>query len=255
MNQRQSILLADDEDSFVKTTAALLRGGGYRCDCAGDADQAIEMLRAACYDLLIADIKMPGNRNLRLAQEARRLAPRMPVILVTGYPTVDSAVRSIHLPVAAYLTKPVDYDDLRRHVRAAIERSHTYRAISRIREHLEKCVHDLKAIEQGEYAPTSTVRGESLDISTFTVRTLAECLSEMLRLRAETARSGSYPDLCDLLDCPQKPILREAVRETIDVLQKTRARFKSNELRDLRIRLEGLLEKSGNPAGVKATIC
>ena len=65
------------------------------------------------FDALVADIQMPGNRDLELVQWAILNAPGMPVILITGNPTVDSAVASLRLPVAAYLVKPVDYERLR----------------------------------------------------------------------------------------------------------------------------------------------
>ena len=54
------------------------------------------------------------------------------------------------------------------------------------------------------------------------------------------------PDLCRLLECPQRPVLREAVGQTVRVLERTKAKFKSKDLKDLRVRLEGLLENSNN---------
>ena len=87
-----SILIADDEETFLRSTARLLHREGYDCDCALDADRAVEMLRTGRYDLLIADIKMPGNPNLKLVRDVQQLAAGMPVILVTG---VSASVRSV----------------------------------------------------------------------------------------------------------------------------------------------------------------
>jgi DNA-binding response OmpR family regulator len=62
------ILLADDEKNFLEAHADLLREEGYVCDCAADADTAKKLLMRSEYDLLIADIKMPGNNELELIE-------------------------------------------------------------------------------------------------------------------------------------------------------------------------------------------
>lgn len=80
----RTILLADDEPSFREATADLLRREGYACDEAASADAVQAALQQECYDLLIADIRMPGNPNLRIVRDAQNLVPGLPVILVTG---------------------------------------------------------------------------------------------------------------------------------------------------------------------------
>ena len=66
-----SVLIADDEETFRESTCRLLRREGFDCDCAGDADAAIESLRHSHYDVLVSDIRMPCNPDLRLVTEAR----------------------------------------------------------------------------------------------------------------------------------------------------------------------------------------
>ncbi len=64
MGSAAKILLADDEQTFLHSTADLLRDQGYDCDCAMDAEEASALLHGAEYDLLISDINMPGNGQL-----------------------------------------------------------------------------------------------------------------------------------------------------------------------------------------------
>lgn len=109
MAEKGKILIADDEETFLHSTADLLRREGYDCDIVPDGNRAAEMLGKGEYDLLIADIKMPGNGNLELVREMPRLAEGLPVILVTGYPSLKTAMESFQLPVAAYLPKPVEW--------------------------------------------------------------------------------------------------------------------------------------------------
>ncbi len=90
----------------------------------------------------------------------------------------------------------------------------------------------------------SPFNAESIAVSTITIRILAACLSELLKLEHPQDHREYCPDLCQLLDCPRQPILRQAVGHTIEVLQQTRGKFKSKELAELRGSLETLLENS-----------
>lgn len=97
------ILITDDEETFLHSTAALLQQEGYECTCAIDIKTALEHLNASHYDLFIADIKMPGNPDLEFIRTIPQVAEGLPVILVTGYPSLRSAIDSLELPVSAYL--------------------------------------------------------------------------------------------------------------------------------------------------------
>ena len=93
MTDLDRISVADDDEAFLHSTADLLRREGYECSCASDAETAAEMLRADEYALLISDIKMSGNSQLEFIQELPRIAKNMQIILMTGYPSLDSAIR------------------------------------------------------------------------------------------------------------------------------------------------------------------
>ena len=242
MAAANSILIVDDEDTFRQSTAELFRRDGYACDCAADADEAVEMLKANQYGVLISDIKMPGNADLKLVRQVQQLAPAMPVILVTGYPSADSAIKAVELPVVAYLKKPVDHAELRSHVLTSIERSQSRRTISYVRQLLQKCVHDVEDIERECPLPGSRSL-DTVEIPTVTVRTLTTCLTELLQLQASAA-SHKATTLCELVDCPAWPAQRGVLQHAVSVLRETRRRFKSKELADLRARLESALEGS-----------
>jgi DNA-binding NtrC family response regulator len=114
------ILLADDEEDFLRYTATLFEKAGYHCDCVMDAPAAIHKLRERRYDAVISDIRMPGNSDLALARETARLQHGVPVILVTAYPSMDTAIPAVSLPVKAYVEKPVEFGDLLATVDGAI---------------------------------------------------------------------------------------------------------------------------------------
>src|SRR5262245_30697854 len=121
------ILVADDEATFLESTVDLLREDGYECDGAADAYAAKKMLRKNKYNLLIADIKMLGNLKLELVTTLKSVAAGLPVILVTGYPSLGTAMLSTRLSVVGYLLKPVNFDDLLKLVQDTITRYQSLR--------------------------------------------------------------------------------------------------------------------------------
>ena len=136
------ILIADDEEIFLNSMADLLRQAGYQCDCAPDAIVAAELLRGAEYDLLIADIKMEGNFELEFIQDLPQIATGMPVILVTGYPSMKSAIQSVQLPVVAYLIKPFEFKELLEQVEKAIKNYLFFKPVHNIKK--EKNISNLR---------------------------------------------------------------------------------------------------------------
>jgi DNA-binding NtrC family response regulator len=124
------ILLADDEEVFLRYASALFQKAGYECDCVKDASDGVANLKKHRYDAVISDIKMPGNNDLKLVRETARLQDGVPVILVTAYPSTDTAIPAVSLPVKAYVEKPVEFEELLSTVDGAILESRTYRQAS-----------------------------------------------------------------------------------------------------------------------------
>ena len=93
-------------------TRAYLRQHGYECEVAPDGSVAADLLRTRTFDLLISDINMPGNRGLEFIESLPQVASGLPVILLTGFPSPQSAARSERLQVIAYLVKPPEPEQL-----------------------------------------------------------------------------------------------------------------------------------------------
>jgi excisionase family DNA binding protein len=103
---RPRILVVDDEASIRELLSKTLALAEYDVDIAPDGRSALERLRLYPYDLLIADLKMPGMDGLTVIREAKRLRADLPVIIITGFSTEASAIEAVNLGVAGYLTKP-----------------------------------------------------------------------------------------------------------------------------------------------------
>jgi excisionase family DNA binding protein len=105
-NRRLRVLVVDDEPSIRDLLSKTLALAEYDVDTAPDGTSALDRIRAFGYDLLIADLRMPGMDGLTLIRQARRLKSDLPVVIITGFSTESSAIDAVNLGVAGYLTKP-----------------------------------------------------------------------------------------------------------------------------------------------------
>jgi CheY-like chemotaxis protein len=237
------ILIADDEETFLNSMADLLRQAGYQCDCAPDAIVAAELLRSAEYDLLIADIKMQGNFELEFIRDLPQIAEGMPVILVTGYPSLRSAIQSLQLPVAAYLVKPFEFEELLVQVQISVKNYQFFKALRDNRKRLVSWSEDLKGIEEEQnIMPRGGFPSPIDDFLTLTFQNIAGALSDLKHLTESFSTGSSHQEVCHLLNCPRLNTLNKTLVETIDTLGKTKNAFKSKELGNLRRNLEELVK-------------
>lgn len=115
-----NVLLADDDHAVRELLARVLLGAGYQVDTASDGEQALALVRHNQYDVIVTDIMMPNLDGLALLRAVREHDLDVPVILLTGMPDFDSAVRAVEYGAFRYLVKPVDVDVLLDSVRRAV---------------------------------------------------------------------------------------------------------------------------------------
>lgn len=114
------LLLADDEPLYLQATSQLLRKSGYECTCVADAAAAIRELRGGSFDLVLTDLNMPGNLKLELLRASRQDWPDVPLVVVTGVPSLPTAIESVRLGIADYLIKPVKFETLLASIRRVL---------------------------------------------------------------------------------------------------------------------------------------
>jgi len=233
-NSRGCVLIADDDRAAREGLLLMLRRLGYTCESAANADQALTLLRAAPAEVLLSDIHMPGNIQLELVEAATKLIPGLPVVLLTGRPSVETAARSVRLPVSAYLTKPPNLEELTRELDRAIAGYREYTLIQAGRKRLQDWERELSQIE-------AMMRHPSPDVST-------GALEDFIRvsLRQAILTLADLERATQVLDARAGDRLRAvehvaALRHAVEVLERTRQNFKSKDLADLRRQLEQLL--------------
>ena len=122
MNHPARILIVDDDATFRMTTGELLAADGHDIDTAADGQQAVERLRDREFDLLLVDLRMPGIDGLGLVEALRLWGHGVPILMISGFGTVESAVRALHLGADDFLLKPVEPDVLSARVNDLLER-------------------------------------------------------------------------------------------------------------------------------------
>lgn len=104
--ERPCLLVVDDDPAVRELLSKALTAAGYLVDVAVDGASALARLSEKAYDLMITDLKMPGQDGLSLIRQARLTTQGLPVIVITGYSSEATAIEAINLGVAGYLTKP-----------------------------------------------------------------------------------------------------------------------------------------------------
>lgn len=240
-NETSSVLLADDEHGFSLTTSRFLERHGFNCDVAHTADVACNLLEQKQYDVLVADIKMPGNDQLAFCEKVGEKEGAPAIVLVTGYPSVDTAVRSTELGVFAYKVKPFDLNEFVETVQEAARQAALKRRLcdhSRMmRAHEERIDLMRAAISGGAKSLDETAR----EYLSLVLLNLVESAMEAADLLCLLDRGDLAQPVRKLARHPEVEVLRKAISESVQVLEKTKNNFKSKELASLRKRLSMLL--------------
>jgi ATP-dependent Lon protease len=119
---RQSILIVDDEEIARTNLMYVLGMEGYNCHGASNGAEALDVMGREEIDLVVTDMKMEQMDGLELLDQINRNAPEIPVVMVTGFATVSSAVDALKKGAAHFLGKPVNLDELRRTVKEVLEK-------------------------------------------------------------------------------------------------------------------------------------
>ena len=106
------VLIIDDDESLRKVIGYMLEEAGYDVDRAASADEGLRMLAERRPDLVLSDIKMPKKDGLELLAEVKRADPSIPVVILTAFASVETAVEAMKRGASDYLTKPISRDDL-----------------------------------------------------------------------------------------------------------------------------------------------
>ena len=136
MRRRPTVLVVDDDTAMQEMLVSMLEEQGLGPVAVGKADEALELLRESDFDAVISDIRMPGKDGIAMVSELRGIRPETPVILMTAFGSVDSAVAAMKAGAFDYFTKPFKRDQ----VLVALERAFERRELESENRRLRRAV-------------------------------------------------------------------------------------------------------------------
>ena len=122
------ILIVDDESSIRRALHSTLHGMGFEVDQASTGEEALDLVRASEYDVVLLDINMPGIGGVRACREIRRSLPRLGILMLTVRDSEDDKVAALDAGADDYITKPFHIRELAARIRSAVRRSSNTRS-------------------------------------------------------------------------------------------------------------------------------
>lgn len=145
MVKRVNILIVDDEEIVRDSLSTWLKEDGYDVTAVESGVKALEVLPQKEWNLILVDLKMPGMDGLQLMDEIKKVKPEIPVIIITAYATVDTAVKAMKKGAYDYLVKPFNPEDLSHTIRKILEHEELLKENIYLRKELKKqyVLHDM----------------------------------------------------------------------------------------------------------------
>ncbi len=115
------VLIVDDERGSRETLQDILREEGYEVAIAGDGMEALDILAGGSFQIALLDIRLPGMDGIELLGRVREKSPDTAVIMITAYATVENSIKALNLGAYSYLTKPLNIDEVKVHMKRVVD--------------------------------------------------------------------------------------------------------------------------------------
>jgi two-component system response regulator AtoC len=122
MNKQINILLVDDEEPIREAMLLLLKAADYRITACASGQEALQILAGEQFDIVITDLFLPDITGIDILTKAKALFPTLEVILITGHASAETAVRAMKEGAFDYITKPLNFEELRMILAKAVEK-------------------------------------------------------------------------------------------------------------------------------------
>jgi len=134
---KEKILVIDDDLEMCALLSDFLQGEGFRVITLGDSLEGSRILRNEEFDVLITDLRMKGLKGLDILEEAKKVAPLTPVIIITAFGTIESAIQAMKMGAYDYVTKPFQMEELGLTVKKALENRFLKKEVVRLKKEVE----------------------------------------------------------------------------------------------------------------------
>jgi DNA-binding NtrC family response regulator len=135
------ILVVDDDLEMCGLLSEVLKGEGFSITALSDSLEASKALKREEFDAIVTDLKMKGLKGLDLLEDANKRAPLTPVIIITAFGTIESAIQAMKMGAYDYITKPFQMDELILTVKKAVENRLLKKEVVRLKKEVETRYH------------------------------------------------------------------------------------------------------------------
>jgi DNA-binding NtrC family response regulator len=141
MDEAQRILVVDDDLEMCSLLSDVLKGEGFSTAALSDSLEALRLIKKEEFDVIVTDLKMKGLRGFDLLEEAGKSAPLTPVIIITAFGTIESAIQAMKMGAYDYITKPFQIDEIILTVKKALENRWLKKEVVRLKREVERRYH------------------------------------------------------------------------------------------------------------------
>ena len=208
------LLIVDDEPNICSLLRELLSGHDYAIETCLSGQEALGKVSERTYDMIISDLKMPGISGIELIKSVKATSPETATVLITGYATVETAVKALRYGADDYVTKPFNIEELRKVVSRGLESRHLRQRNHKLVEMLKSTNRELKR-HKNELKHEVVRTSESL---LSTNRRLEERVQQLKTIMKVTEAITSILDLGRLLDFCLKLLGREMQVENSSIM-------------------------------------
>jgi len=138
MEKDVNILVVDDEEIVRESLCSWLQEDGYKAEAVEDGFKALDIIKKKPWNVLFVDLKMPGMDGLEVMRKAKALQPEVPIIIITAYATVNTAVEAMKEGAYDYLVKPFNPEEISLIIRRLIEKQALLKENIFLRKELKK---------------------------------------------------------------------------------------------------------------------
>lgn len=197
MTEQVRILIAEDDPQDLENLVTILQNEGYLVDGARNGEEALQRLRENPYQMVITDLRMPKQDGLEVLARIREDYPRVGVMVITGYPSLDSSIQSLRGEAFDYIVKPFDVDYLKLRVANCLERMRSQGEVDfeRVAQTFGLTGREIEVVQNLYQGLSNAEIASNLKISEGTVKIHLEHVFRKAGVKSRTALLARIRDL------------------------------------------------------------